>query len=378
MSGAVQYDVGIAGGGLAGLTIAIQFKKKGYNVILFEKNTYPFHRVCGEYISNESRNYLSDCGIDLAKLSLPSIKKLQVSAPNGNLLQADLGLGGFGISRYTLDHLLYEEAKRSGVTIMEKTKVLDIRFVNDSYEMITDGDRYIIRVAVGSFGKRSNLDVKWNRNYIAKKQGALNNYIGVKYHIKTDHPTNTIVLHNFKGGYCGMSGIEDDKYCLCYLTTAGNLQRYGSIPQMEKQILSQNPHLKKIFEQSEFLFEKPVSISQISFDVKEVIYNKIPLAGDACGMITPLCGNGMSMAMHAGKILSEAVDAYLKSEINLGTMLQLYRASWEKQFSQRLRTGRLVQKQFGKVGQTNFFISLLKTQPWLVKKIIRATHGEAF
>ncbi|MCH5683888.1 NAD(P)-binding protein [Niabella sp. W65] len=111
MSG-YDYDIGIAGGGLAGVTAAIQLRKKGYAVALWEKNKYPFHRVCGEYISKESWNYLQSCGIDLPALELPEINKLEVSAPNGALLKSRLDLGGFGISRYRLDYLLYEEAKR--------------------------------------------------------------------------------------------------------------------------------------------------------------------------------------------------------------------------------------------------------------------------
>lgn len=144
LNSSTQYDIGIVGGGLAGLTAAIQLRKKGYGVILFEKNKYPFHRVCGEYISMESRDHLINCGIDLPAFNLPHINKLNVSAPNGNLLKADLDLGGFGISRFTLDNLLYEEAKRHGVVMMEQTKVNDITYKNHFYEIQTDAISVLI------------------------------------------------------------------------------------------------------------------------------------------------------------------------------------------------------------------------------------------
>ncbi|HEX6170294.1 MAG TPA: FAD-binding protein, partial [Chitinophagaceae bacterium] len=60
------YDLAIAGGGLAGLALSIQIAKAGYSVVLFEKEQYPFHRVCGEYISLESWNFLHHLGVDLA------------------------------------------------------------------------------------------------------------------------------------------------------------------------------------------------------------------------------------------------------------------------------------------------------------------------
>ena len=59
--------------------------KENFRVIVIEKETYPFHRVCGEYISFESWNFLENIGYPLSDLDLPVIKNLQVSAPNGNM-----------------------------------------------------------------------------------------------------------------------------------------------------------------------------------------------------------------------------------------------------------------------------------------------------
>ncbi|MFN9492787.1 MAG: FAD-dependent oxidoreductase, partial [Sphingobacteriales bacterium] len=106
MNTSSTYDVAVIGGGLAGLTTCIQLARAGWKVVLFEKESYPFHRVCGEYISLESRTFLRGLGIDDVSLDLPIIDQLQVSAPNGKLLEQRLPLGGMGISRYRLDQLL--------------------------------------------------------------------------------------------------------------------------------------------------------------------------------------------------------------------------------------------------------------------------------
>jgi len=99
MDNAKKYDTCIIGGGLAGLALSIQLAKFGHSVALFEKEQFPFHRVCGEYISLESWNFLEELGLPLSDLKLPVITKLVVTAPNGNRLQQVLPLGGFGISR---------------------------------------------------------------------------------------------------------------------------------------------------------------------------------------------------------------------------------------------------------------------------------------
>src|SRR6266487_6672291 len=192
------YDIAIIGGGLAGLALSIQCARAGYPTIVFEKEKYPFHKVCGEYISFESWNFLEDLGVPLSQMNLPLIRRLLVTAPNGKELEQDLPLGGFGLSRYTLDAMLADIAKRNGVEVLERMKVEDIKFENDIFNIQGSMRNIQCKVAVGSFGKRSNLDVKWKRRFLLQKQNKLNNYIAVKYHIKINWPDDLIALHNFK------------------------------------------------------------------------------------------------------------------------------------------------------------------------------------
>ena len=73
-----QEAIVVIGGGLAGLSLSIQLAKAGYKVVLFEKEKYPFHKVCGEYISLESWNFIEQLGLPLSNMNLPIIKKLIV------------------------------------------------------------------------------------------------------------------------------------------------------------------------------------------------------------------------------------------------------------------------------------------------------------
>ena len=202
-----MYDVAIVGGGLAGLALAIQLSAVGHTVILFEKEQYPFHKVCGEYISLESWDFLQNLGVDLDALQVSHITKLQVSSVTGNLLEQFLPLGGFGISRYVLDNKLVQLARVNGVTVLENTKVNDIAYTFNHFT-IDAGKPYNAKVVCGSYGKRSNIDIRWKRPFTAASKSKLSNYVGVKYHIKAHFPDDTIALHNFDNGYCGIVKIE--------------------------------------------------------------------------------------------------------------------------------------------------------------------------
>lgn len=375
----MRYDIAIVGGGLAGLALSIQSAKAGFNVVLFEKEQYPFHKVCGEYISLESWDFIESLGLNLTKLNLPIVNRLMVTAPNGNSIEQPLDLGGFGISRYNIDKALYDLAKGLGVRVEAGVKVDDIVFEADVFSVHSSIGIIQSRVAVGSFGKRSNLDVKWKRPFILGKQKQLDNFIGVKYHIDIDWPNDLIALHNFKDGYCGISAIEEGKTCLCYLTTAQNLKTHGgSIAFMEQAVLKANPHLKEILEKAIHLYEAPVTIAQISFERKSLVESHVLMVGDAGGMITPLCGNGMSMALHGSKLAYESIAPFLRNEITREVMEQQYTRVWTNTFAQRLTVGRWVQRFFGKTWMTNLFISMLKPFPFLVRAIVKQTHGERF
>lgn len=375
----ITYDLAIVGGGLAGLALSIQIAKEGYKVVLFEKEQYPFHRVCGEYISLESWNFLESLGVDLQSLNISHITKLQVSDINGDSFEQQLPLGGFGISRYKLDHVLSGIAKEAGVVLYEETRVNDIHFSNEVFRIESSNGDLRAKLVAASYGKRGNLDVKWKRPFILAKKNKLNNYIGIKYHVRYHFPVDLIALHNFKKGYCGISKVEDDRYCLCYLTNADNLKNSGNdIKMMEKTILSANPHLKKIFEESETLMKDPVIISQISFDKKTLIEDHVLMVGDAAGMITPLCGNGMSMALHASKIAAEQVKDFLQGTISRESMESNYSAHWNKLFAARLRAGRMLQRLFGNQWLTTLMIRLGRSFPSLIRTLIKKTHGRPF
>jgi flavin-dependent dehydrogenase len=371
-----MYACAIIGGGVAGLSLAIQLADKGIQTIVFEKNTYPFHKVCGEYISMESWNFLLSLGLPMNDMNLPLIKKLGISSEKGFMLNAPLTLGGFGISRYTLDQKLFILAKSKGVVILENCKVLNVTNENaDTSTITTTFGMYNAQIVCGSFGKYTPSFAK-NVNAPSKKNI---NYIGVKYHIKTDFQKDKIELHNFQDGYCGISKIENDSFCLCYLATSDVLKQSGNeIKKLEENILYKNPFLKQIFIKSQFIFEQPCVISNITFHKKDTYANGIFLLGDAAGTITPLCGNGMSMGLRASFILSQLLVSFFNSHADKEYLIQAYQHAWNNQFNLRIQSGYYLQSLFGKKNTTHLVLKTLDKLPAVTQKIIKLTHGKPF
>jgi flavin-dependent dehydrogenase len=363
----------IVGGGLSGLTSAIHLSKIGLSVILIEKNEFPKHKVCGEYISNEVLPYLKWLGLTISQLSPTDINQLQFSTGKGKTIDIKLPLGGFGVSRYALDQYLYNKALENGCEIIQGT-VEDIVFNDNQFTVrILHNTTRKAALVIGAFGKRSNIDQQLNRNFIQQKSS----WLAVKAHYRGNFPNDLVGLHNFEGGYCGVSKVENDVINVCYLADYTTFKKHKNIDEYQKNVLSKNPHLKLIFDTSTMIFEKPLSISQVSFEEKKAVENGILMIGDTAGLIHPLCGNGMAMAIHSAKIASDLITAYAEGKIKTRVELERkYSEQWNYNFSKRLKVGRLLSKILQKQKLSESLMRLVVRFPFILRTIIRTTHGK--
>jgi flavin-dependent dehydrogenase len=366
-------EVGIIGGGLAGLTAGICLARKGIRAHLWEKKPYPHHKVCGEYVSNEVLPLLMSLGLDPFSLGAVDIRRFMLSTSSGRSLESKLPLGGFGLSRYTLDQALYELGLEAGLTFHTGEQVDEIDFKGEDFHILTArGGHSVVPVVIGAFGKRSSLDRRLQRPFFKKSSP----FIAVKRHYSGFFPEDLVALHNFPGGYCGVSRVEEGRVNICYLTTQTQLKKAGTVEALDHHVFSSNPCLRELGEELSPTWEKPLTISQIWFKPKAPVEKHILMAGDTAGLIYPLCGNGMAMAIHAGKMAAEVAFSFLKGELSRAEMEGVYRREWRKTFQQRLQFGRLFQPFLGNVQATETAIRLLGLFPGALPRLIRQTHGE--
>ncbi len=367
--------VAIIGGGLAGLVSGIDLSKKGVPCILFEKKEFPFHKVCGEYISNETLPYLRALDIFPDELAPKQISRFQLSSIRGQSATMPLDLGGFSVSRFSYDQFLARKAQASGVQLVSNCDVINVSFSGDAFNISTTNGDFSADVVIGAFGKRSKLDVKLQRDFIKRRSP----YVGVKYHFKnTQHPDDLVSLHNFEGGYCGVVNVENGTTNVCYLASRDNFRRYKTPLAFQERVLYENPHLENIFTGSDMVFDRPLVINEISFATKQPVENHILMLGDAAGMITPLCGNGMAIAIHTAKIASDCIRDFCFGKCDRGTLETTYRNNWTKIFAGRLAIGRSVQRLFGSRLLSDLSIRLMMHSKFLSGVIMKNTHGEEF
>jgi flavin-dependent dehydrogenase len=369
-----HFDVIIIGGGLAGLTAALHLSKLNYSILLIEKQAYPHHKVCGEYVSNEIIPYLNSLNVYPKKIGAIAINQFQLSTVKGKSTTTSLPLGGIGISRYTLDHLLYRHAKKEGSRFIFDT-VTKIAFNDDIFKIYTAKNQlFTSKLVIGAYGKRSNLDKQLNRDFINKKSY----WMGVKAHYHYNNfPDNLVALHNFNGGYGGLSKTESGAINFCYLTSYKSFQSHSNIEEFNTCVVAENPFLKNFLRNATPLFKKPLTIAQVSFHKKSPVDNHMLMCGDTAGLIHPLCGNGMAMAIHSAKIASELIHNFYSGNIkNRDALETTYTDTWNATFKQRLWMGRKLQSLLISPRLSNYAMTLAGNTPFLLKKLISLTHGK--
>jgi menaquinone-9 beta-reductase len=328
----METSLTIAGGGLAGLSLAILCAQSGLKVTVLEKGSYPRNKVCGEYISMESYNFLIKLGVPIKDLNLPIISNFVLTSHHGTKATCRLDPGGFGISRLSLDNLLSEIAVNKGVSLLTNTKISKIDRIDNLYEITSSHDKKIHSdLFVSAIGRNNvnNEDLK-----VSGKE-----FIGVKYHVKDGPPIDTIEIHHFEGGYCGISKVDHDLYCLCYLVQSSKLKSYGSIESMEGELLTKNKFLrdristKKVGER--------MTTSQINFGLSNNGNNYLSV-GDSSGFIPPLTGNGMSLAFRSAKELHNIIIQY-RSHRNYETLLTKNNDYINQYLNHRIKKGIILQ-----------------------------------
>lgn len=364
-----NYDVVVIGGGLAGLVSAGILASNGYSVSLIEKGSYPRNKVCGEFMCLESEPAIRQMGVSLFDLSPIKIDHFTLSTVHGKTAKLNLPQPGIGISRYKLEEVLYKRLLELGVDVLCKTMVEKVeRDTAQDKHLLLDqnGKNYWAKVVVGAYGKRSILQLpNLNRS----------GYFGAKNYYRFPLTTNEVQLHIFPSGYAGMSNVENGLVNFCYLGKTSDLKKCGGIEAYQKQIVSQNPFLKRLLNEGEPMLDKTLTISQIDFGHRKRVTDGMLHVGDAGGVIHPLSGNGMSMALKSAQILSQHVQRFLAGEITRTQLESAYSKSWEKAFRIRMISSKFYQALFENSWGSNLAVVALRNKT-LGKRLIKLTQGK--
>lgn len=303
----MDSEILIIGGGIAGSTAAIHLSRLGHSVILIEKEAGPHHKICGEFISHEALLYLNEIGINLKELGAVEYKYFRLHSGFFHSC-VPLTTSSFGISRFLLDEALINKAKECGANVQRGVKVTDIQkesLSSDTYNVYTSKSTFKAKTIFFATGKH---EIK----HLHHRTGKDNSAVAFKMYFKlTDKKihslSNYIDLYVFRGGYAGLSLIENRDVNLCFILDK-NLckQLKGDFWKILLYLKQKNPGLRDYLENAEPKWDYPLIKANAPLgylyepsvnNTEKQKSNGIYYIGDQFAVIPPLTGLGMNISL---------------------------------------------------------------------------------
>jgi menaquinone-9 beta-reductase len=370
----VSYDAIIAGAGPAGSSLAILLAEQGFSVLLAEAKPGPAHKLCGEFLSPESRALFDDLGIaeDVRAAGAVSIGRLHLSGTRHPGFDVELEEAALGLSRFAFDALLVNAAARAGAEVRYGSAVQEVEgSFEDGFRVRIGDAEYGAGMVFGAYGRAGVLDRKLGRDPGPEPSGL----VGFKAHFEGDGPVESIEMHAFNGGYCGLSPVEGGRTNVCWLARVDCLREDGGSPEdMMTGSMRSNARLQERLRGLKQVTDFS-AVAQVSLRARSRFEGDVCMVGDAAAMIAPFCGDGMAMAMQTARMVARLSGEMLHGHLSATRFREAYEAGWRRHFSRRLVLGRILHAVFSRHRLAGFGIRTGSAVPAVTRWFIRHTRG---
>ena len=294
--------------------------RQGFSVTLVERERFPRHKLCGEFISPECLAHFEDLGVldEMLVAGGEHITETRFYAPGGRSFavssNAFRGRGfALSLSRAAMDLRLMEKAKTAGVNVIEDASVsgvgidkglltrLTIRhgsgvkaaIATEIYVDATGRSRVLTKLAA----KKGTPEFKTNSRPL---------FVGFKAHLTgAEVIRNTCEIYLFPGGYGGLSPIEIGLTNYCFMVRPEIAREFGgNADDIVKNVAFRNKRaaetLADFKPSGEWL---AVSVDSFGSAVPVRIPNLLSV-GDSAAFIDPFTGSGMLLAFESAELLA--------------------------------------------------------------------------
>ncbi|GGD57424.1 NAD(P)/FAD-dependent oxidoreductase [Paenibacillus nasutitermitis] len=370
------HDVIVLGGGVAGSSVALALAKKGWDTLLLDRQRFPRHKVCGEFLSPESQRMLHALGMrePLEQLGPSLIRRTRLIFNHGRQLEIPLPGTAIGISRYRLDTALHAGAVRAGVKLRTETTVTSVYPAGSGYVVEARQGKvctsYYARIVIAAWGSNPRAGLPGHTEHPEGKR-----YLGVKSHFAGIKTEPVVELYFFPGGYLGLSPVEGGYMNVAALLEQGIFGQTGkSVLGMIQEAWGRNRHLFARLAHAEAVPGTQAAVSPVNLNRAVNAWDMLPQVGDATVMIPPLCGDGMSMALRSSELCAPLADSWLRGEISLQQWQHNYTQSIQREFQRPLWWGRRLQWIFGVPVLPQLMLGAARFTPRLAYGMVQATR----
>lgn len=296
--------VTIAGGGLAGLSLAAGLLRRGIAVTVHEAGSYPRHRVCGEFISGVEKETLVRLGIEEALADALALRSVAWFREGRQIHEDVLPEPAMGISRYRLDRRLKEQVVEASGVVVERSR----------------------QVREGRDG------LVWAAGRVPRR----GSWIGLKAHFRGLDMEADLEMHLGAHGYAGLARVEDGRVNVCGLFRVDrSLSGHGKDLLGGYLRASGNGVLAGRLCEATVDAESFCAVAGFELGRQKADVGLCAI-GDAESMIPPFTGNGMSMAFQAAESALEPLERWSDGSLPWDACVAEIREALRRRFRRRL------------------------------------------
>lgn len=378
-------DLAIIGGGPAGTSAALEALKRGLSVSIWERDTFPRDKVCGEFLSSEA--------IPLLEQEIPAvlargaiIRHAEFVSRGARTYAFPLPSPARGLSRLVMDRALWQAVDAKGGQTYQGTVVRRIRRLGPKQNR---GANWELECGDDVSEKARSILVGCGRWWALKgfpspaREGSAGGgpWLGVKAHFSGVASRDAVEMYFFPGGYCGLAPIEDGLYNTCCLVHLSLIRESGSGGATNfaawLRSLVRHPmlevRLRAATQVSATVATAPVRPARRCADHEGVL-----LAGDAAGFLDPFTGDGISQALHSGRLAAQALAIACQNGDGPGAgaaMARAYRQRLSSAVGRSYRVASLVRALVRAPAPVQEVAAA--ALPWLGPRLLAATRWRA-
>jgi len=318
-----SFDLAVIGGGPAGSSAAITARKLGFDVLLLEAGPFPRHKVCGEFVSAEALDLLGNLFGSTSLLQhSPRISRVRIFVDHSRA-EFPIIPSAASFTRFDLDLALWQAASNAGCSARSGVRVKSVRREERFVMDVGDGE-LTARAVINASGRWSNLS--------PERAVAAEQWIGVKGHFHDPDASDSCDLYFFPGGYCGVQPLGNK-----LVNAAAMIKPH--IARTISDVLSMNPELRER-SRGWSAAMPPVSTAPLFFRAPKTSHNGMLLVGDAAAFLDPFAGDGISIALHSGRLAALALGPHLRGDCSLQASTEAYDRGYRELIQPALKNAR--------------------------------------
>ena len=365
-----RADVIVVGAGPAGCAAAAQALSLGMSVTIIDKFAFPRDKLCGGLVTGRSMKILQDLfGVQPDNDLFLKTNHIRLWAGERELANKPSAPSMYMTMRKRFDHALVEHCQKLGASIICGT----VNEIGPAYVKLRDDRRFAFDVLIGADGANSVVARLGLGKQVPKSKMAFGLEIEAPRPEGDDNAIE-LDLDAMSWGY----GWSFPKHHGRTIGVGGLHSKNPDAKQLMKAYRS------KMAPASHAIAEKGAFLPFGSF-LRTPGNNRIIVAGDAAGLVDPITGEGIALALESGALAgkaahdaisrgapSSAYKAYKRSLSNIHRDLRYAKVVRFLMFHWTTREA--VHNAFARSSVTDMYLQLLNggvDYPTIAKRVLR-------